>query len=236
MARLHPIVFLVDVDNTLLDNDGIQQDLKDHLERAYGPDARDRYWRILEDLFSELGYRDYLGALQRFRVEHPREVELLSMSSYLIDYPFAGRLFPSALKVLKRLAGFGPTVILSDGDVVFQPHKVERSGLTDAVNGRVLIYIHKEEALEDVERRFPAEHYVLIDDKLRILTAVKRFWQDRVTTVFPRQGSYARDPQMVGAFPPADVTIERIGDLLDHDLPGPRLAPRMPESKLEPAR
>ena len=236
MARLHPIVFLVDVDNTLLDNDGIQRDLKDHLERAYGRDARDRYWRILEDLFSELGYRDYLGALQRFRVEHPREIELLSMSSYLIDYPFAGRLFPSALKVLKRLAGFGPTVILSDGDVVFQPHKVERAGLSDAVDGRVLIYIHKEEALDDVERRFPAEHYVVIDDKLRILTAVKRFWQDRVRTVFLRQGSYARDPQTVGAFPPADVTIERIGDLLDHDLPGPRLAPRTPESKLEPAR
>jgi FMN phosphatase YigB (HAD superfamily) len=236
MARLHPIVFLVDVDNTLLDNDGIQQDLKDHLERAYGPDARDRYWRILEDLFLELGYRDYLGALQRFRVEHPREVELLSMSSYLIDYPFAGRLFPSALKVLKRLAGFGPTVILSDGDVVFQPHKVERAGLSDAVDGRVLIYIHKEEALDDVERRFPAEHYVVIDDKLRILTAVKRFWQDRVTTVFPRQGSYARDPQMVGAFPPADVTIERIGDLLNIDLPGPRPASPMSASKLEPAR
>ena len=236
MGRLDPIVFLVDVDNTLLDNDSVQQDLKDHLERAYGRDARDRYWRILEDLFSELGYRDYLGALQRFRVEHPREVELLSMSSYLIDYPFAGRLFPSALKVLKRLAGFGTTVILSDGDVVFQPHKVERAGLSDAVDGRVLIYIHKEEALDDVERRFPAEHYVVIDDKLRILTAVKRFWQDRVTTVFPQQGSYARDPQTVGAFPPADVTIERIGDLLTHDLPGPRPAPRMPESKLESAR
>jgi len=236
MGRLHPIVFLVDVDNTLLDNDGVQQDLKDHLERVYGRDARDRYWRILEDLFSELGYRDYLGALQRFRVEHPREVELLSMSSYLIDYPFAGRLFPSALKVLKRLAGFGTTVILSDGDVVFQPHKVERAGLSDAVDGRVLIYIHKEEALDDVERRFPAEHYVVIDDKLRILTAVKRFWQDRVTTVFPQQGSYARDPQTVGGFPPADVTIERIGDLLTHDLPGPRPVPRMPESKLEPAR
>ena len=146
MVRLHPIVFLVDVDNTLLDNDSVQQDLKDHLERAYGADARDRYWRILEDLFSELGYRDYLGALQRFRAEHPLEVELLSMSDYLIDYPFASRLFPSALEVLRRLKGLAPTVILSDGDVVFQPHKVERSGLSDAVDGRVLIYIHKEEA------------------------------------------------------------------------------------------
>jgi FMN phosphatase YigB (HAD superfamily) len=218
MKLSHPIISLLDVDNTLLDNDGIQQDLKDHLERAYGRDARDRYWRILEDLFSELGYRDYLGALQRFRVEHPYEVELLAMSSYLIDYPFVGRLFPSALAVLERLRRFGPTVILSDGDVVFQPHKVARAGLSDAVDGRVLIYIHKEEALHDVERRFPAEHYVIVDDKLRILAAVKRFWGDRVTTVFVRQGVYARDPQMVGAFPPADITIERIGDLVSGDL------------------
>ena len=235
MARVHPIVFLVDVDNTLLDNDGTQQDLKDHLERAYGRDARDRYWRILEDLFSELGYRDYLGAFQRFRTEHPLEVELLSMSAYLIDYPFAGRLFPSALKVLRRLKGLGPTVILSDGDVVFQPHKVERAGISDAVDG-VLIYIHKEEALDDVERRFPAEHYVLVDDKPRILAAVKRFWGDRVTTVFVRQGSYALDPQIVGALPPADVTLERIGDLLSFDLPRFRLAPPTPASKLETTR
>jgi FMN phosphatase YigB (HAD superfamily) len=235
MARVHSIAFLVDVDNTLLDNDGIQQDLKDHLETAFGRDAHDRYWRILEDLFSELGYRDYLGALQRFRVEHPLEVELLSMSAYLIDYPFADRLFPSALKVLRRLQGFGPTVILSDGDVVFQPHKVERAGISDAVDG-VLIYIHKEEALDDVERRFPAEHYVLVDDKPRILAAVKRFWGDRVTTVFARQGSYARDTQAVGALPPGDVMIERIGDLLSSDLLRFRLAPPTPASKLEPAR
>lgn len=236
MAGLDPIVFLVDVDNTLIDNDGVQQDLKDHLERAYGRDARDRYWSIQENLFSELGYRDYLGALQRFRIEHPRDVELLAMSSYLIDYPFAGRLFPSALKVLKKLNDFGPAVILSDGDVVFQPHKVERSGLSDAVDGRVLIYIHKEEALDDAERRFPAEHYVLIDDKLRILTAAKRFWRHRVTTVWPRQGSYTHDPKMVGAFPPADITIERIGDLLGFDLAQLRPAAPMRSSQLEPAR
>jgi FMN phosphatase YigB (HAD superfamily) len=236
MVRLHSIVFLVDVDNTLLDNDSVQQDLKDHLERAYGADARDRYWRILEDLFSELGYRDYLGALQRFRAEHPLEVELLSMSDYLIDYPFADRLFPSALEVLRLLKGLAPTVILSDGDVVFQPRKVERAGLSDAVDGRVLIYIHKEEALDDVERRFPAEHYVLVDDKPRILAAVKRFWGDRVTTVFARQGSYARDAQTVGVLPPADLTIERIGDLLSFALPRFRPTPPMPASKLEAAR
>jgi FMN phosphatase YigB (HAD superfamily) len=214
----HPLVLLVDVDNTLLDNDAIQQDLKDHLERAFGVAARERYWRILEDLFAELGYRDYLGALQRYRAEHPRDVELLSMSSFLMDYPFADRLYPAALDVVKRLSGLGPTVILSDGDVVFQPRKIERSGISDLVGGHVLIYIHKEEALDDVERRYPAERYVLVDDKLRILAAVKKFWGPRVKTVFPRQGMHARDPKIVAEFPPADVTIERIGDLLNCDV------------------
>jgi FMN phosphatase YigB (HAD superfamily) len=226
MTLPHPIVFLVDVDNTLLDNDGIQQDLKDHLERAFGRASRKRYWRILEDLFAELGYRDYLGALQRYRAERPREIELLSMSSFLLDYPFGDRLFPGALEVLKRLRSLGPTVILSDGDVVFQPRKVERAGLSEAVDGCVLIYIHKEEALDDVERRYPADHYVLVDDKLRILEAVKQFWGERVTTVFPRQGTFAHDPDVISAYPPADVTIERIGDLLDCDLPGPRTTAR----------
>ncbi len=211
----HPTVFLVDVDNTLLDNDAIQQSLKDHLDRTFGIAARDRYWRILEDLFAQLGYRDYIGALQRYRGEHPLDVELLSMSSYLIDYPSADRLFPHALAMLRRLRSFGPTVILSDGDVVFQPCKVEHAGLSDAVDGHVLIYFHKEEALPDIARRYPAGHYVLIDDKLRILNAVKRAWANRVTTVFVRQGSYAHDLKAVGALPPADVTVERIRELLN---------------------
>ena len=227
MTLPHPIVFLVDVDNTLVDNDAIQQDLKDHLERTFGAATRDRYWRILEDLFEELGYRDYIGALQRFREEHPLEVELLSMSSWLIDYPFADRLYAGAIDVLKRLRGVGPTAILSDGDVVFQPHKVERAGLAGAVGGHVLIYIHKEEALADIERRYPADHYVLVDDKLRILDAVKQVWGDRVTTVFPRQGQYAHDAKVVSALPPADVTIERIGDLLTYDLARLRTVPRL---------
>jgi FMN phosphatase YigB (HAD superfamily) len=218
MSPPHPIVFLVDVDNTLIDNDGLQQDLKDHLESVYGRASRERYWRILEDLFSELGYRDYIGALQRYRVEHPRDVELLSMSSFLMDYPFADRLFPHALEVLGRLRRVGPTVILSDGDVVFQPRKVEHAGISDAVDGHVLIYIHKEQALDDVERRYPADHYVLVDDKLRILDAVKQVWRERVTTVLPRQGQYAHDAKVVSALPPPDLTIERIGDLLDYDL------------------
>lgn len=218
MAQLHPIVFLVDVDNTLVDNDGIQQDLKDHLERTYGVAARERYWRILEDLMVELGYRDYIGALQKFRVEHPREIELLSMSSFLMDYPFAGRLYPNALAVLKRLRSVGKTVILTDGDVVFQPRKVEHAGLGNVADGDVLVYIHKEEALDDVERRFPAKHYVLVDDKLRILDAAKKIWRERVTTVLPRQGQYAHDAKVLAALPPPDVTIEHIGDLLEYDL------------------
>ena len=211
-----PLVFLVDVDNTLLDNDRIQHDLQRHLEREFGAACRDRYWTILEALFAELGYRDYLGALQRYRVEHPQDVHLVSMSSYLVDYPFANRLYPGALDVLERFHAWGPTVILTDGDVVFQPRKVERSGIWEAVDGHVLIYIHKEEALDDVERRYPAEHYVLVDDKPRILAAVKETWGERVTTIFPRQGQYARDAK---AYRPADLTVERIGDLLTHDLP-----------------
>ncbi|HZJ14257.1 MAG TPA: transaldolase [Chthoniobacteraceae bacterium] len=218
MALIEPIVFLVDVDNTLLDNDRIQDDLKRHLEREFGADCRDRYWAILEQLFTDLGYRDYLGALQRFRVEHPREPHLLSMSSFLVDYPFANRLYPGSLDVLERFRSWGSTVILSDGDVVFQPRKVERSGIFEAVDGHVLIYIHKEEALDDVEQRYPAEHYVLVDDKVRILDAVKKIWGDRVTTIFPRQGQYAHDAKSIAGYRPADLTAERIGDLLDYDL------------------
>jgi FMN phosphatase YigB (HAD superfamily) len=213
------IVFLVDVDNTLLDNDRIQNDIKRHLDREFGIACRERYWAILEQLFAELGYRDYLGALQRYRIEHPQDIHLLSMSSFLVDYPFANRLYPGSLDVLEKFRSWGQTVVLSDGDVVFQPRKVERSGISEAVDGHVLIYIHKEQALDDVERRYPAKHYVLVDDKLRILAAVKKIWGDRVTTIFPRQGQYAYDPNVIAACPPADFTVERIGDLLNYELP-----------------
>ena len=213
-----PIVFLVDVDNTLIDNDHIQSDLKRHLEREFGAACRDRYWAILEDLFAELGYRDYLGALQRYRVEHPKDIRLLTMSSYLVDYPFANRLYPGALDVLARLREWGPTVILSDGDFVFQPRKVERSGIFEAVDGHVLIYIHKEEELDDIAELYPAERYILVDDKPRILAAVKRVWGDRVTTVLPLQGQYALAAD-AASYPPADLTVKRVGDLLNCDIP-----------------
>ncbi|MGH8168992.1 MAG: HAD family hydrolase [Steroidobacteraceae bacterium] len=208
-------VFLFDVDNTLLDNDAVQHDLSEHLEREFGRAQRDRYWSIFEALRAELGYADYLGALQRYRLENLDEPQLLLISSFLIDYPFANRLYPAALDALAHCGRFGPTVILSDGDVVFQPRKVRGSGLWDAVEGRVLIYLHKERMLEAVKRRYPASRYVMVDDKLRILTAMKGAWGDCLTTIFPRQGHYALNPKEISAYPPADVTVERIGDLLE---------------------
>jgi len=219
MPSHYPVAFLVDVDNTLLDNDHIAADLKRHLEHAVGPERQARYWAIFEQLRAELGYADYLGALQRYRVEQPRDPRVLTVSSFMVNYPFANRLYPNSLDVLERFRAWGPTVIFSDGDAVFQPRKVERSGLQEAVDGHVLIYIHKEQELDDVVGRYPADHYVLVDDKLRILTAVKQAWGDRVTSVFPRQGHYAHDPKALATFPAADVSVERIGDLLTYELP-----------------
>jgi len=218
MSKAPAVVFLFDVDNALLDNDRVQADLKEHMEQSYGAHARDRYWDILEALRSELGYVDYLGALERFRVEEMHRPDVLRMSSWLVDYPFADRLYPEALNAVKHVQQWGPAVILSDGDAVFQPRKVERSGLWRAVDDRVLIYIHKENELKHVERLYPADHYVLIDDKLRILAAVKKIWGERVTTVFPKQGHYAFDQKTLAEYPPADVELARIGNLLSCDL------------------
>jgi len=212
------VVFLFDVDNTLLDNDRVTTDLRRYLAREVGAGRADQYFTIFEELRQELGYADYLGALQRYRVHHPRDPHLLAVSRFLVNYPFANRLYPGSMDALEHCARFGPTVILSDGDVVFQPRKVECSGLGEAVEGRVLIYIHKEKELDDVERRYPAEHYVLVDDKVRILTAMKRVWGARLTTVFPKQGHYAFAAD-VASYPPPDVTIERIGALVEWDVP-----------------
>ena len=212
------VVFLFDVDNTLLDNDHVIEDLKKYLGEKVGEDHARRYWEIFEQLRTELGYADYLGALQRYRVEQPRDPKLLTVSHFMINYPFANRLYPGSLDAIAAVKPFGPPVILSDGDVVFQPRKVERSGIAAAVEGNVLIYVHKEAELPDVERRFPAERYVLVDDKVRILAAVKQTWGNRVTTVFPRQGHYALDAKAVASFPKPDFTVERISDLLQMDL------------------
>jgi FMN phosphatase YigB (HAD superfamily) len=213
------VVFLFDVDNTLLDNDRVAADLQRHLAREINAEGAQEYWQIFEQLRTELGYADYLGALQRYRTEHPRTPHLMCISDFLINYPFAERLFPEALKVIEHVQQWGPAVILSDGDVVFQPLKISRSGLANAVSGRVLIYVHKEQELDDVEQRYPAEHYVLVDDKLRILTALKKFWGSRVTTIFVRQGHYATDPKILARYAPADISIGRVSDLLQYQLP-----------------
>lgn len=218
MTSPDDVVFLLDCDNTLLDNDLVEDDLRDHLAREFGVESRDRYWAIFEQLRAELGYADYLGTLQRYRLGDVSDPRLLLMSSFLVDYPFAGRLYPGALDVIRHLQTTGLTVILSDGDVVFQPRKIQRSGLAAAVEGRVLIYIHKEQMLEAVAKRYPARHYFMVDDKLRILSVMKKQWEDRLTTVFPRQGHYALDRKNIIAYPPADLTVERIGDLVDYDL------------------
>jgi FMN phosphatase YigB (HAD superfamily) len=216
MASWEKVVFLFDVDNTLLDNDRVEDDLRHHLAKEFGAESRERYFAIFEELRSELGYADYLGALQRYRLEDLCDPRILRMSSFLVDYPFADRLYPGALDVLEHFRAWGSTIILSDGDAVFQPRKVERSGLWDAVEGRVLIYIHKEKRMADVERRYPAQHYVMVDDKLRILTAMAEVWPDRLTTVLPKQGHYALDPGNIAAYPPAHVTVQRIGDLTNY--------------------
>lgn len=210
-------VFLFDVDNTLLDNDRVTQDLKAFMEREIGAKRNARYWEIFEEMRSELGYADYLGSLQKYRVENPYDSHVLAVSTYLVNYHFANRLFPNSLDALEHCKKFGKVVILTDGDVVFQPRKIERSGLLEAVEKNILIYIHKEKELADLERRYPAEHYVLVDDKIRILSAIKEIWKEKITTVFVKQGHYAFDEKEVAKYQKADITIERIGDLLEFD-------------------
>ena len=212
------LVFLFDVDNTLLDNDRLQSDLFRHIEREFGREARTRYLEIFEDLRSQLGYADYLGALERYRQEKLHDPRFLHVGNWLIEYPFAARLYPSTLEVVKRVRKWGQVAILSDGDAVFQPRKVERSGLWKAFGGNVMIFIHKEQELKCVESLYPARHYVMVDDKLRLLEAIKDIWKDRVTTVFAQQGHYARDSKEVAKYRPADISIRRIADLLDIEL------------------
>lgn len=217
MTGPEEIVFLLDVDNTLLDNDRLRSDLRCHLSQEFGAESQDRYNTLLEELRDELGYVDYLGAMQRYRLENMSDPRLLLMSNYLMEYPFADLLYPNALKAIAHLRTWGKTVILSDGDVIFQPRKIQRSGLWDAVNGRVLIYIHKEQMLDDVAQQYPATHYVMVDDKLRILASMKNSWGDKLTTVFPLQGHYALDPDNIAAYAPADISLEHIADLMDLD-------------------
>src|SRR4030095_572164 len=222
IAMSNKVVFLFDVDNTLLDNDAVTNDLREHLEREIGHERQERYWSLFEELRTEVGYADYLGALQRYRANYPRDLHVLTVSDFLLEYPFQDRLFFNALGVVEEVKQYATPVILSDGDVVFQPHKIRRSGLYDAFDGGVLIYVHKESELEDVAQRYPADHYFLVDDKLRILTAVKEVWGKQITTVFVKQGHYAHDEKAIMRYRAADHTIDRIADLVKLDLRAPR--------------
>jgi len=206
------VVTLFDVDNTLLDHDHVTADLRRHLEKFVGTHRAHRYWELFEEIRAQLGYADYLGALQRYRLEHPRDPRLLEVSYYLMRYPFANRLPPGSIDAVEHAQQSGSAVILSDGDVVFQPLKVSRSGLYEVFDGNVLIYVHKETELDDVEERYPAEHYVVVDDKLRILEAIKKQWRGRVTTVFVRQGHYAMDPKATAQYAPADISLAQVGE------------------------
>jgi FMN phosphatase YigB (HAD superfamily) len=217
MPQVQQVTFLLDVDNTLLDNDRITSDLREYLEDQLGRTHAESYWAHFEKRRRELGYADYLGALQGYREEHPHDAHILKVSCFLVDYPFADRLFPKALDVIEALKKKGQVVIVSDGDVVFQPIKIQRSGLSKAVDGHVLIYIHKERETDDVQQRYPSAHYVMIDDKLNVLAGMKKCCPV-VTTLFVRQGRYAHDEQIVKTAPQPDVTIERIGDIVNCDL------------------
>lgn len=213
------VVFLLDVDNTLLDNDRFGADLGARLEQDFGADQRDRYWAIFTALREELSYADYLASLEKFRAGLDDDPDLLQMSSFMLEYPFADRLYPRALEAIAHLSTLGLPVVLSDGDVVFQPRKIERSGIWNAVQGRVLIYMHKERALDAMQRRYPARYYVMVDDKAQLLAEMKRVLGPELTTVFVHQGHYAAQSANTVIDPPPDVEIERIGDLLDRDLP-----------------
>lgn len=212
------LVFLVDVDNTLLDNDGFQDELKAHIEQISGPAARDRYWTIQDHLFHTSGYRDYLGAFQQYRLERPDDADAIWLSLFVVNYPFAKQLYPGALDLVAALRSMGRTVALTDGDAVFQPRKLEKSGLADALDRHVMICVHKDKEVAAIERRYPAAHYVVIDDKIRLLTAFKQAWGDRVTTVFPRQGQFGRDAAAIADNPTPDLAVDRISELLAPDL------------------
>jgi len=218
MNNTPDLVFLFDVDNTLLNNDHVERDLREHLSSCFGTQARDRFFAIFEELRQEIGYADYLGALQRYRLEALHDPRVLKMSCWLVDYPFAQRLYPDALDVIEHVRNWGVPVILSDGDAVFQPRKIERSGLWEAFKDHVLIYVHKETMLENVEEVYPAEHYVMVDDKLRLLAAIKKIWKQRVTTVFVKQGHYANDPGTIARYPSANIHVDHISNLLEYNL------------------
>ncbi|WP_068858659.1 HAD family hydrolase [Perlucidibaca aquatica] len=211
------IVFLLDVDNTLLDNDRFTADLTQQLDRELGREERERYWHIHAELRDSLGYVDYLGVLQKLRNDCEDDTALQKMAEFLLEYPFQDRLYPGALKVIEHLRSLGSTAILSDGDIVFQPRKITRAGLSERVDGQVLIVIHKERCLDLVQRRFPGSHHVMIDDKPHLLAAMKRTMGHGLTTVLVRQGHYAMDAESTAVTPRPDLCVAKIADICDLD-------------------
>ncbi len=213
MAGEHEIVFLFDVDDTLLDNDAMKADLGQHVLDIFGQAGAKRFWTIYEEQRVKHGYADFLGTLERFRLEHLGQPRAMLLANWLMAYPFAERLYPEALPAVRHVAQWGLPVILTDGDGVFQAYKLVRAGLWDAFEGHVLDYVHKEQELDAVMRAYPARHYVVIDDKPSILSAIKKAWGQRVTTIFVRQGHYALDPKAAAILPHPDMTLENIGAL-----------------------
>lgn len=216
MSSQASLVFLFDVDNTLIDNDRFSADLAAQLEERFGEEGRARYQAIDKALRADVGYADYLGALQRLRGQASSH-DFMEMSFFLLDYPFDERRFPGVLETIDHLRQIGTPVIMSDGDTVFQPRKVRRAGLWDAFRGEVLIYVHKEEMLDDMQSKYPADHYVMVDDKPRILVSMKKLLGDRVTTVFVRQGHYAAGAGKELEETPPDITVDAVAELAGID-------------------
>ncbi|MEO8742820.1 MAG: HAD family hydrolase [Lysobacteraceae bacterium] len=211
-------VFLLDVDNTLLDNDRFSADLRARLTQDFGAPENERYWTIYDALRNQRGYADYLDALQEFRAGHDGDPKMSLLSAFLLEYPFADRFYPHTMKAIAHLRSLGLPVVLSDGDIVFQPRKIQRSGIWDAVDGRVMICVHKQRSLVQMQQRFPAAHYVMVDDKPQLLAEMKQLMGETLTTVFVRQGHYAAESVNIRIEPAPDHTIERIGDLCNFDL------------------
>ncbi len=218
MTSNSDMVFLFDVDNTLLDHDRVKQDLGALLDSRIFDGASEHYWSAYEAIRAETGQADFLASFQRCWIDSECNPHWLPAADLMLDYPYSDRLYPGALHVLEHVSRFAMVAIVSDGDAVLQPRKIRRAGLWQAVDGRVLIYQNKQQRLADIAHRFPAQHYVMIDDKPDVLVHMKSAWSSRLTTVFPRQGHYAHDQEHRHDQPEPDISIDHIGDMLKLDI------------------
>lgn len=217
MSRIAPVAFLFDVDNTLLDNDRVRAELAETIERIVGPERGEAFWESYEQVRRDRDYVDYPNTIARFGRAFPDEVGYPDVADAILGYPYRAAVFPGAHDVLRQAQRVGPVAILTDGDPVYQPAKVARAGLTEAIDGPVLVFDHKEQHLAEVERRVPAERYVMVDDKPRILAAMSDRLGERMSTLHVCQGRYAHAAEH-DEFPDADRTVDAIAELLDVDL------------------